>query len=449
MSAPKEYYDLLHAYALGCLDAEDFNRLIEYFKEAGDYPWQELGEYQNLVALLPSILNIEIPEIRLKDKVARKLYRIKDEIRDKRTRTMYALPDENNEDPALKFPEDEKKIDFQKFNESAEPPEEAEEASEEILNEPEIEEEKEQNEVIEEPVAEDEQPEENFFTTEKLKTNTQEFEVVTSSKNTSSRRPSQDTQIRGRNDEVKKEDFTEEETEPELESEPENVEEIQDTDEIIDLRDTSENENELDNESKANSKNYEIKHRKSYYEIKEEQAKGKKGSFVSIFLAVLLVIVISVIAVIYFKLNGDVKNYKSDIDKLNRQVNTLSNKVSTNQDLQSVLQAKNVRIVDLKPTKLDQDGYGKLIISFDNSKGYLQLSPHIELPDGKAFQLWVAISGVNISLGVYQPQSGVEYFPFTIPELSNQTSTKFIITEEPVTGSSRPSKNIVLDGTLQ
>ena len=76
-----EYSDLLYAYSLGCLDKEDLLELDEYFQTANEFPWQELGEYQNLAALLPAILNMETPGHELKDKVARKLYRIKNERR--------------------------------------------------------------------------------------------------------------------------------------------------------------------------------------------------------------------------------------------------------------------------------------------------------------------------------------------------------------------------------
>jgi hypothetical protein len=74
----QELQNLLYAYALGCLDRDDFEKLIEHLESSESFPWQELGEYQNLAALLPSFLNVEEPSPGLKDKVARKLYRLKD-----------------------------------------------------------------------------------------------------------------------------------------------------------------------------------------------------------------------------------------------------------------------------------------------------------------------------------------------------------------------------------
>ena len=81
----QDFATLLHAFALGCLEREEFDLMMEYFKSNQDYPWQELGEYQNLVALLPSFLNIESPDQRVKDMVARKLYRLRDQQRPQRT----------------------------------------------------------------------------------------------------------------------------------------------------------------------------------------------------------------------------------------------------------------------------------------------------------------------------------------------------------------------------
>ncbi len=41
-----------------------------------DFPWDVMGEFQNLSALLPVMLELEIPDTELKDNVARKLYKI-------------------------------------------------------------------------------------------------------------------------------------------------------------------------------------------------------------------------------------------------------------------------------------------------------------------------------------------------------------------------------------
>ncbi len=76
---PQDYQIFLYAFALGCLDKGDFIDLMEYIDGGGSFPWQELGEYQNLCALLPSFLHLEEVPAGIKDKVARRLYRYRDE----------------------------------------------------------------------------------------------------------------------------------------------------------------------------------------------------------------------------------------------------------------------------------------------------------------------------------------------------------------------------------
>lgn len=76
---PQDYQIFLYAFALGCLDKGDFIDLMEFIDGGGSFPWQELGEYQNLCALLPSFLHLEEVPAGIKDKVARRLYRYRDE----------------------------------------------------------------------------------------------------------------------------------------------------------------------------------------------------------------------------------------------------------------------------------------------------------------------------------------------------------------------------------
>ena len=57
-----ESMELLQAKALGCLDSEDDELFTKLMKD-----------YQNLVAFLPTLLEIEVPDREVKDNIARKL----------------------------------------------------------------------------------------------------------------------------------------------------------------------------------------------------------------------------------------------------------------------------------------------------------------------------------------------------------------------------------------
>jgi len=73
--------ELLQAKALGCLDPEDDALLNKVMKEDENFPWQELGHYQNLVAFLPTLLDVEAPEPEVKDNIARKLYELGEKVK--------------------------------------------------------------------------------------------------------------------------------------------------------------------------------------------------------------------------------------------------------------------------------------------------------------------------------------------------------------------------------
>ena len=81
----QKVFGMLQAKALGCLD-EDENKDLRSFVDDGHlFPWEELGVYQNTASLLPLTLQLEIPDPELKDKVALKLIKLRDELRSKKT----------------------------------------------------------------------------------------------------------------------------------------------------------------------------------------------------------------------------------------------------------------------------------------------------------------------------------------------------------------------------
>ena len=79
----KRGVDLIKLEVLGCINLKDKESLEIMKEKEENFPWKELGDYQNLVALLPSTLIIKYPESELKDKTAMKLYKIRDEIKAK------------------------------------------------------------------------------------------------------------------------------------------------------------------------------------------------------------------------------------------------------------------------------------------------------------------------------------------------------------------------------
>ena len=77
----KKKIELIKLSTIGCISEDDQATLNALMLEDENFPWDVLGEFQNLAALIPSSLVIEMPNWELKDKVARKLYNLRDEIK--------------------------------------------------------------------------------------------------------------------------------------------------------------------------------------------------------------------------------------------------------------------------------------------------------------------------------------------------------------------------------
>ncbi|MBX3009481.1 MAG: anti-sigma factor [Melioribacteraceae bacterium] len=81
--ADKIIHEMISAFAAGCIDKENFIQFKDYVKAGGELPEGELGELQNIVAMIPIILDLENPDAKLKDTVAKKLIGMKDEFKTK------------------------------------------------------------------------------------------------------------------------------------------------------------------------------------------------------------------------------------------------------------------------------------------------------------------------------------------------------------------------------
>lgn len=77
----KKSVDLIKLEVLGSINDKDRETLQTLKNEGEDFPWKELGEYQNLIAMLPLSLELKHPATELKDKTAMKLYSIRDQIK--------------------------------------------------------------------------------------------------------------------------------------------------------------------------------------------------------------------------------------------------------------------------------------------------------------------------------------------------------------------------------
>ena len=401
MITRQEAADLIYASVLGCLDRADQKKLNEYIKSGGKLP-SNMGELQNIAAMLPVILQAETPDAQLKDKVARKLYRIKDEIRAKATGETDASPAEvfysnsrENRKSALAQGDD--------LTTSSEPEKiSVEETPEEIEiteSEPLI------------PVSEENSLKQETAREKKHRENPPEdFEPVTPSRNTfESFKSTREKVIENNFEDVPEEkEETQEEAKPEVKIPTR--EKIKTYDKVM----TKEKPSYRKTSTKERGKSFEKAYKKRY--ITEETPNKKQGInqwlVISFFIILLLALV-----VLYLNFSSAITDLNIANDNLKQQVNDLSVKFNSTQEIQSILESPDVKVINLEGTGINPDGKGKLIISLAKNKGYLQLSDMPALGQNNSYQLWMQLpDGRYFSLGIFKPSGRIQYFPFKIPQ---------------------------------
>ena len=399
MADKNEYYEFLYAYAFGCLDEDDLKSLKNYLASNEDYFWQELGEFQNLSALLPSILNIEKPEPEVKDKVARKLYRIRNEIKAKRDKNKNA---KSGVEPVVEKKE-------------VESPENVEEVKEKDI-------EKQEEEISE----------------EKTKPDVEEFEVVSSEK-----KPDGTAVV-----EEKKEAMPKEENLENIEGEVLNFnkpEETVNSDEIDTKTDESEAPGvKAKRDSNAGISMGDIKKPKQRRSVDYQVKSNKKSNTPFIIVSVLMFLLAAVFVFLYFKVSSNVKSYESQIVSLNAEIMNLKEQFRQNKDLQTVLGSRNLKTVTLAGSNIATDASAKLFISLDTNHGILQLSNIPPLRGNGTYQLWIYIYDNYLSLGKFIPTETAAFFSFDTPQLSESSTVSFLVTEEPAGGSFQPGDKVYL-----
>jgi len=79
----KALSEMIAAFAAGCMDKQNYMQFKDYMDEGGYLPKSELGEFQNIISMIPVILVLERPNLSIKDLVAKKLIGMKEEIKTK------------------------------------------------------------------------------------------------------------------------------------------------------------------------------------------------------------------------------------------------------------------------------------------------------------------------------------------------------------------------------
>lgn len=190
-----------------------------------------------------------------------------------------------------------------------------------------------------------------------------------------------------------------------------------------------------------NKKNYQL------HGITERESEKKSRS------GIILIIILLIVAAlgglyIYQKFTSSVDTYKTGITRLNKQVSDLRGQVEVNKEVQKILRMKDAHIINLYGSSINKEGFGKIILSFESSSGFLQVSNLPALNNDKTYQLWMATQGKTAYLDAFKFVDSI-YFPISIPAQNYKGEIKFLVTEESLKDSTKPSGKVYLTGTLQ
>ena len=75
--------EMISAFAIGCMDKENYTQFRNYVERNGKLPIGELGDLQNIISLIPTILDIEKPNDNLKNELGKRLIQIQKDIKNK------------------------------------------------------------------------------------------------------------------------------------------------------------------------------------------------------------------------------------------------------------------------------------------------------------------------------------------------------------------------------
>lgn len=445
-----DFASLLHAFALGCLEREDYDQMMDYFKSNQDYPWQELGEYQNLVALLPSFLDIEVPDSRVKDMVARKLYRLRDQQRPQRsTQVISQTPSEQHKNLFQRIETPEQKL-FSQISSPLSP--------EEMLE------------------SETSLPDQSFESPAAAKSSkTMDFEPVKSGKEDYASQPEkeksavEDYSSPFGDDALTKDDdpftnyssSTSDTTETtfssnfdEMESGSKEAEEQKDEFSFESSLSTysvsGETSAKRDDEFSSFTSETIVEEPEAGVERETHVVQKTSSGVSSVVFALTFIVLAGTIAAVYYYLS---KDFRSATDKQTAKyetiVQSLKTELSSTKELDVLLASINFQSVNLKSTPKAAGAYGKLMFDSVSRKAMLQVVNLPVLSSDKVYQLWIISNNQKYSAGIYAPSSVQKYFPVSnFSDLNLVGLTTFLVTEEISTGGEKPSKDVYLIGQI-
>jgi cell division protein FtsL len=389
-----DYKKMVHAFVAGCLEKDELIQFKNHMS-SDESNSVEIGELQNVVCLLPAILELEHPRPGLKDKIAKRLQKISEEIMEKK-----------KQEEAAKQPVPEPTV----------------------IEEPVIEE-----SAVEEPVVEDTNVEE-----EKIVENQPvENELV-------EEKPVQEENIEADQQEFNYEKFLVDESQ---------FKELQEKidEEFANLPPVIEPEIPVTEEKEKPSYTGSEPYRQKEEIIRVTKKESRLGLYILII--IMFLISLAVAAVVYFINNSEIQNNKKQIALLNGQVSALNSEILRLNRIQRILYiigSKDVSTINLNGTGNNPAEFGKLSLDFPSKEGLLQLFNMPALTSNQYYHLWMTGNGQTFSLGSYRPAKNGEYLTINqMPEIPMDDIESFQVTIEENQNPTLPSRLQLLSASLK
>jgi anti-sigma-K factor RskA len=143
-------------------------------------------------------------------------------------------------------------------------------------------------------------------------------------------------------------------------------------------------------------------------------------------------------------------NLSETIEQQETVITELQSELERQDELLSVLAAKEVRLVMMGGLDPSPEGYGKIVWDPEEGRAILQLANLPAPPEGKDYQLWLIKDDQNpISAGVFdfdQPSDDLFFKVEHLREKPSPQANTFAVTLEPEGGVPQPTGDMFLVG---
>jgi hypothetical protein len=162
-----------------------------------------------------------------------------------------------------------------------------------------------------------------------------------------------------------------------------------------------------------------------------------------------LLLLLAIIGVfIYRNISLKTNNLKNEVEKLKKEIGGLNIQLIESQEIREMLQSPDVGVVYLKGTDLSPNSFGKLITGSDRRTGFIHFARMPAIPEDKLFQIWIMVSRNYISLRTFKSSDTLGFYSFKMSSPPKGEDMEFRVTEEPISGSIKPSNKVYLKGTF-